>query len=396
MTQGFAWLETPAVQALLRHYGDAGEELRFVGGCVRDSVLGLPVHDIDACSPCPPERAMTFLKEAGVKVIPTGIDHGTITAVIDGQSFEVTTLRKDIETDGRHAVVSYTLDYAEDAARRDFTMNALYCDGEGTLTDFHNGIADAKAGRVTFIGDASARIQEDALRILRFFRFSATHGRTALDDDALEACAKHAPMLQQLSGERVQHEMLKLLTAKAPSAALEALHMTGASKQLWQRDLSLHALGKLLTHESMLRKKPDAIVRLAALLPSQNNVQWLCERWKLSKRDARRLKDLVEHKEEGLANIKRSIFEEGNALTIDRMLMALAGNKASKRHVEDNLHTLLEWQAPPFPITGKILKEHGVAEGPKMGDILAVLREKWIASDYSADASELLDSLAST
>lgn len=393
MTSRFAWLDDAAVKQLVATYHAAGYALRFVGGCVRDSLLERQVHDIDACTPCLPKEGIALLKAAGIKAIPTGIEHGTITAIVKGRPFEITTLRRDIETNGRHAKVTYTHSYEEDAARRDFTMNAIYCDAEGTLSDFHNGAQDAKAGRINFIGDANARIQEDALRILRLFRFYASHGKEGLPEDARAACTANGEMLQHLSGERVQHEMLKLLAAKQPMPALEALQDCGLYSYIFDKKQSLVSLEKCLNAERVLHKKPDAILRAAALAAHPENAQWVADRWKCSKRDAKRLVALVAQKAAPLHNVKRSIFEEGNAPTIDRFIMGFAGNKASLAQLEEAKETLLHWHAPAFPVGGKELKAHGIAEGPQMGDALAVLRERWIESDYSLDASALLASL---
>src|SRR5579872_7361897 len=205
------WLKWPETQALIKAFADAKAPIRFVGGCVRDALLGRAVQDVDVATPLRPEATMALLQKAGIKAIPTGIDHGTATAVIHGKHFEITTLRKDVSTDGRHATVAYTDDWKEDAARRDFTINALYLSPDGELFDYFNGARDAKEGHVRFIGNAGERIREDYLRILRFFRFYAWYGKTEPDKEALTACTEAANNIGTLSGERVQQEMLKLL-----------------------------------------------------------------------------------------------------------------------------------------------------------------------------------------
>jgi poly(A) polymerase len=216
-----AWLNDAKTRTLLAAFGDV--PLRFVGGCVRDAVMGRNVGDIDCATPAKPEEVVALLEAADIKAVPTGLAHGTITAVIDSKPFEITTLRKDVACDGRHAEVEYTDDWQQDALRRDFTMNALYCDAHGEVFDYTDGVDAARAGRIQFIGDAEARIREDGLRILRFFRFFATHGLGAPDTTALKACAAHKAMLADLSGERIQQEMLKLCAAESPYAALEAM-----------------------------------------------------------------------------------------------------------------------------------------------------------------------------
>src|SRR5215510_13136350 len=212
--------ETVAVMAAL---SSAGGEARFVGGCVRDALLGRPVTDVDIATHEPPERVMNLLSRAGIKAVPTGIKHGTVTAVIGRKHFEITTLRRDVETYGRHARVEYTNDWAADAARRDFTMNALFCSLDGTIYDPFGGLADLREHRVRFVGDAEARIREDVLRLLRFFRFYAHYGAPPPDAAALAACRALAPLLPTLSGERVCGETLKLLLAPEPASVFATM-----------------------------------------------------------------------------------------------------------------------------------------------------------------------------
>src|SRR5579859_1790498 len=208
-----SWLDAKATRTLVAALDAGGIDFRFVGGAVRDGLLGRKVSDIDVATPAMPGDVIRAVEAAGLKAIPTGIAHGTVTAVVGRQPFEVTTLRRDVETDGRHAVVAFTDDWRADAARRDFTMNALYADRDGRITDFFGGEADARAGRVRFIGDPGERIAEDALRILRFFRFHAWYGQGALDADGLAASTRLAGMIDRLSGERIRVELFKTLAA---------------------------------------------------------------------------------------------------------------------------------------------------------------------------------------
>ncbi|MEM9682546.1 MAG: CCA tRNA nucleotidyltransferase, partial [Pseudomonadota bacterium] len=217
------WMVAPETVAVLDALEHAGAEARFVGGCVRDSLIGRQVGDIDIATDAVPERVTEALQAADIRAIPTGIDHGTITAVANGVPFEITTLRRDVETFGRHATVAYTDDWIEDAARRDFTINALSLGRDGTLFDPFGGEADLRAGRIRFVGDARARIQEDVLRLLRFFRFHAYYGRNGLDADGLAACREFATRLSGLSAERIWTELRRLLLAPEPTFVLREM-----------------------------------------------------------------------------------------------------------------------------------------------------------------------------
>ena len=225
------WMSAPETRAVVAALSADGAELRFVGGCVRDALADRPVTDFDLATPEPPERVVALLQRAGIKAVPTGIEHGTITAVSGGMPFEVTTLREDVETYGRHAKVAFTDDWVADAARRDFTINALSCSPEGLLYDPFDGLKDLEAGRVRFVGDARARIHEDALRLLRFFRFHAHYGRGAPDLDGLAAASDLAPHLAALSGERVRNELLRLLAAPDPVPVVDIM----LARKCWPR-----------------------------------------------------------------------------------------------------------------------------------------------------------------
>ena len=391
MNDSFAWLQETPARTLLDAFETAGSELRFVGGCVRDSVLGRPIQDIDACTPTPPEQVMGLLADAHIKTIPTGIAHGTITAIIEGTPIEITSLRKDTACDGRHATVVYTDAYEEDAARRDFTMNALYCDRAGQLTDFFGGIGDAQKGRVCFIGEPEARIQEDALRMLRLFRFQAHYGQEPLQNKALEACRTHAPMLEQLSGERIQQEMLKLLAAPEPYAALEALQRAKLGAYLWECARPLDALTRIGAAEAMLRKKPDAILRLSCILEEPEDAAWVAERWRLSKRDSTRLQQLLTPSP--WKDLKRHIVEEGAAPTADRIARNYALGQMDDTTLYHAADVVLHWKIPAFPVSGKDLIARDVDEGEALGNTLETLRLRWIESQYRLGKEELLESL---
>src|SRR5882724_8262937 len=256
------WMADPSVRTLLGALARAGIAARFVGGCVRNTVVGRPVEDIDIAVDRPPETVMRALEAAALKVVPTGIKHGTVTAIVRGRSFELTTLRRDVETDGRRAVVAFTDDWLEDAKRRDFTFNAMYADPDGTIWDPFDGRADLLAGRVCFIGDPDQRIAEDHLRILRFFRFYAWFGRSPLDGAGFDACRRNVGSLSSLSAERVAKELLRLLAALAPADALEAMAEAGALDHWLPEYTGAARLKALIAREDT----PDPLRRLAAIV----------------------------------------------------------------------------------------------------------------------------------
>ena len=258
------WLTGPATVAVFDALEAAGgpDCARFVGGSVRNALVGRPVDDFDIATRLKPEETMAALKRAGIKVVPTGLAHGTVTAVSGKKPYEITTLRRDVETDGRRAVVAFTDDWAEDAARRDFRLNALYADQTGAIFDpTGQGVADALSGRVVFVGDPRTRIEEDYLRILRFFRFYAWYGRSTPDSEGLAACTAHAEGLTRLSAERVSKELLKLLAAPDPRPAVHAMAQAGVLLRL------LPAVADLTAFDAICAASDDAVLRLSALLP---------------------------------------------------------------------------------------------------------------------------------
>jgi tRNA nucleotidyltransferase/poly(A) polymerase len=259
---------------------------RFVGGCVRNTLMGREVDDLDIATQLTPNAVIALAQKSGFAAHPTGIEHGTVTVVVDHQPFEVTTLRRDVSTDGRRATVAFTDDFRADAARRDFTINAMSCDGEGRLFDYFSGQADLAAGTIRFVGPAAQRIAEDFLRILRFFRFLALYGRSPPDAEALAACAAAAPEIARLSGERVQVEMRKLLAANDPVAALALMAETGVLAEVVPGTPARERLARLLA----LAPEADWLVRLAALLRGQaGGADHIASRWRLSNNDAARL-----------------------------------------------------------------------------------------------------------
>ena len=384
------WMRRPATGAVLAAVGAAGRPARFVGGCVRDSLLGRDVRDIDIATAEPPDRVMRLLAEAGIKVLPVGLDHGTVMAVVEGEHFEITTLRVDVETFGRRAKVAFTDDWRADAERRDFTMNALYLDADGTLYDPVDGLSDLRAGRVRFVGDAAQRIEEDYLRILRFFRFHAHYGRAAIDRQGLAACRRLAGGLARLSGERVRAELLRLLAAPAPAPVVEVMAESGVLAVVLPEATRIARLGGLVRVEP----EADAVRRLAALVEGDAAaMRGVAERLRLSNAERDRLIAAAEPLgADDAAAARRLIYGIGTAAFRDRVLLAWAENPAS-----DAYRPLLDlgaaWPAPKFSLKGRDAVKRGVPRGPRVGELIAAVEDWWIAGDFQADRAACLKRL---
>ncbi len=387
---GQAWLDAPDSRRVLRALMAAGKPARFVGGCVRDGLLGLDqagkIPDLATAEP--PEQVIRLLEAAGLRAIPTGLAHGTITAVTADRLFEITTLRRDVDTDGRHAKVAYTDDFEADAARRDLTINAMSCDGEGRLFDYFSGRADLAAGKIRFVGQAAQRIAEDFLRILRFFRFLAHYGRPPPDAEALQACAQAAPCIAKLSGERIQAEMLKLLGAPDPLPALRLMAQTGVLRQVVPGTPDLDRLARLLT------PAPDAdpLLRLAALLRDQA-VADVASRWRLSTRDADRLLALTRDPLPALraspAERRRALHRMGAAHYADLARLA-ATEDADSAALKKALAAAQAWRPKTLPITGHDVLALGVPPGPAVGEVLTKVEDWWAGKDFRPDHAACL------
>lgn len=383
------WMTSEPSRAVFDAIAAAGGEVRFVGGCVRDALLGRPVFDKDAACTLPPERVMEALQAAGIRAIPTGIAHGTVTALSHGQTYEITTLRRDVDCDGRRAEVAFTDDWQEDAARRDFTMNALYCSLDGRLYDYHHGVEDAQAGHVRFIGDARQRIREDGLRILRFFRFFAHYGKGEPDAEALNACAELAAMLDGLSGERIQAEMLKLLAAPAPQEVLRVMAARGILPHIALPFAENTPLAALIAAEP----KPEALRRLALLLRQEPEaLEPLLHRWKLSNAAKTRLRHAVAapHADWTEAEQKRTLRRWGAERFRDAVLLTWAEQPQQAERFRHMLELAESWQPPVFPLSGHDLMAAGVPQGRELGEALAALEDWWEARDYRPGKAELL------
>ncbi len=358
-----------------------GARARFVGGCVRDAMAGRPVTDIDIATTAQPEEGMRLLQAAGIHVVPTGMKHGTITAIVDGKDFEITTLRHDVETYGRHARVAFTDDWKADAARRDFTINAMFCDADGTLYDPFGGLADLAAGRVRFVGSARQRIHEDVLRLLRYFRFTAHYGHLPADDEALAACREMAHHLPKLSGERVRKEILRLLEAPDPLPVCRLMLGEGILLPLLPEALDVARLEKLVLLEKALGRC-DSLLRLAALLPGDaEKAVAVSQRLRLSSEEAARLGMLARERGRRMpSRWRQDFYAFGPAAAADMFLLAAAG-RVRPRAALPTLRRIIRqagsWKRPVFPLKGKDVLALGVSAGPRIGRVLGRVETWW-------------------
>lgn len=369
------WRQRRGMPALLDALG-AGEGLtRYVGGAVRDDLLDLPVSDVDLATRLRPEEVVERLQAAGIKAVPTGFEHGTVTAVSDGHPYEVTTLRRDVETYGRHATVAFTDDWREDAGRRDFTINALMADPQtGEIFDYFGGLADLDQRQVRFIGDPFERIAEDHLRILRFFRFHARFGRGAPDDAALEACTARANDLMALSRERIADELLKLLGVDDPSPTVEVMLDRAILKPvLPEIDAgAVESLRSLVSAEREAGIEPDPLRRFAALLPRDPKVaETIAARLKLSNRARKRLACAAEPQLD--AAPRATAYRAGVGCAVDRLL--IGGRAAEAKDIAG-------WSPPRLPISGGTLIKRGVPEGPAVSRTLRRIEDDWIEAGF--------------
>jgi poly(A) polymerase len=376
----------------------AAFETRYVGGCVRDALLGLDVRDIDLATTAKPSDVMGKLQGAGIKTVPTGLEHGTVTAVEGGEAIEITTLREDIRTDGRHAEVTFTTDWKKDAERRDFTLNALSRDRAGEVFDYVGGVADLKDGRLRFVGDASARIQEDYLRVLRFFRFQAYYGKMLPDEATLEACKAAAPKLSQLSRERVWKEISTLLAAPNPSDAWMLMMKHDIIPHIFPEAQNLQALCSLLSYENMRQgknKNPNPLLRLAALLMDRNGeANALKTRFAMSSNEAEKLglylqNPLVFGDRFSTPNLSFALHRYGFDLTQDFLL--LAQTKGAQFDWESARPVLDKWVPQIFPLKGQDVLALGVPAGPRIGAILREVEEWWVAQNFAPDQAACME-----
>ena len=400
-------MDAPDIFVLFDIMTAGGASIRFVGGCVRDAVLGRAVTDIDLATDAEPARVIELLGERNIRALPTGVEHGTITAILDQRQFQITTLRQDIETDGRRAEVRYTKDWSVDAARRDFTMNSMSADPDGTIYDYVDGLTDLRAGRVRFIGEAEERIAEDYLRILRFFRFHATYGLTAPDAQALQACRDASNQIEKLSGERVWQELSRILVIAEPVQVFALMEEAGILRPLFPVGSSTSRLQALAALEAMVGVAPEPIRRMTALFqPDREEASQIATRLRLSRPETSRLDNLSASRDKSIVGmpdleLRRSLYTLGVDLFQDLFLLdwadqfaldppVVTGNKLEWRATWDAAQC---WQPRVFPLSGKDVIAAGVGEGPAVGKILGNIEDWWIEQAFRPDRDECLEQL---
>jgi poly(A) polymerase len=385
--------ETAAVMAALG-------EARFVGGAVRNALLGVNVSDIDIAVPMPPSEVIARLVAKDIKVVETGMDHGTVTAIVGTQAFEITSLRRDVATDGRHAVIAFTDDWSEDAARRDFTINAMYASASGEIFDFATGVEDLIAGKVRFMGEPGARIAEDYLRILRLFRFHAWYGKGDVDAQGLRAAADAKDKLKTLSAERIAKELLRLLEAGNPTPVLRVMAATGILSELLPGALQLPRLERLVEIDADELAPRDGLLRLAALLPEGGDAAHaVADALKLSNADRLRLEQALSGEriapQLSAPDARRLLYRVGVSRFRDKVRLAWAGAARSANAIQWRMLLAMadNWQRPRFPLSGLDVMQAGVPEGPEIGRVLALVEDWWIGGDFASDEGALRDRL---
>jgi poly(A) polymerase len=366
------WPRREGLRALVAALG--AEHMRWVGGAVRDTLLGAGVHDVDCATLHAPEKVIELCREAGIRTVPTGIEHGTVTAILADGPVEVTTLRRDVATDGRRATIAFATEWREDAARRDFTINALYAHPETLeISDWFGGLADLEARRVRFIGDARERIAEDHLRILRYYRFQARFG-SRLDEEAEQACADLAATLKGLSRERVADELLRLLALPDPGATVARMFERGVLGVILPETCRAHvaALRALIAREEEQAIAPDPVRRLAALLPPSPDVaETVAARLRLSKAQRARLVSAAERREEDAADPQALAYRLSVPFALDRLLLLAQDARA-----------VAGWEPPVFPLKGGAIVARGIAAGPQVARTLQEVERRWVEEGF--------------
>lgn len=398
---GAPWLESAGTRAVIGAMERGGFAARVVGGAVRNALVGAPVKDVDIATTALPQDVIRLAAAAGLGAVPTGLEHGTVTVIASHQPIEVTTLRRDIETFGRHARVTFTTDWAEDAARRDFTLNALYCDADGTVHDPLGAYPDLVARRVRFIGKAEDRIREDYLRILRFFRFTATYAEGPPDAAGLAASVALAPGLAQLSAERVRAELLRLLGAPRAVEVVAVMADAGLIQALIGDRGDVALLGRLAAIEAALGRDADPLLRLGALAGGGRALTALGALLRLSNAESERLArlalpdpafDPATDEREARAFLYRfgvEAFRDGVLFAWARSAAAPDDSRWRGRFVLPN-----RWKVPTLPVRGADLLERGLAEGPAIGRVVRAFEDWWIAEDFPHDEARLAHALS--
>jgi poly(A) polymerase len=407
-----SWFSAPALTRIFDLLNADGGEVRVVGGAVRNSLMGLAVADIDMATTLLPEEVVARAKLAGIKAVPTGIEHGTVTLVIEGKPYEVTTLRRDVETDGRHAEVAFGTDWEVDAERRDLTINALYANAKGEVIDLVDGLSDIEKRNIRFIGNASERVAEDYLRVLRFFRFFAYYGSGRPDADGLRACAQARSKLSTLSAERVWSELKKLLSARDPGRALLWMRTSGVLTEILPESekWGIDAIPGLIAAEQTFGWQPEPLLRLASIVPPDTErLDAMAKRLRLSKAEAayfvawtrapRLPADIAD------TAFDRLLYRHGAKGLATALGLALASSRQKSENdpaqlpETARLQRLLtraeKWQKPIFPLTGADVLATGVPAGPRVGEILGQLEDTWVNGNFNADRATMVARLQS-
>ncbi|MDQ0321240.1 poly(A) polymerase [Pararhizobium capsulatum DSM 1112] len=402
-----AWFSAPALRRVFDLLNADGGEVRVVGGAVRNSLMGLQASDIDMATTLLPQEVMARASTAGIKAVATGIEHGTVTLIIDGKPFEVTTLRRDVETDGRHAEVAFGTDWKVDAERRDLTINALYADAAGEVIDLVGGLADIESRTVRFIGEAEKRVAEDYLRVLRFFRFFAWYGSGRPDADGLRACARARSKLSGLSAERVWAEMKKLLSAEDPGRALLWMRQAGVLTEVVPESekWGIDAIPGLIAAERAFGWKPDPLLRLASIVPpNAERLAEMAKRLRVSKAETAFFAAWAASPTIPAAiadtAFDRMLYRNGAAGLVTRLKLAAA---VTRQKTEGDLSLLAEtarlkrllaraeaWEKPVLPVSGADVLEAGVPAGPRVGELLQRLEDGWVDGNFNADRATLV------
>ena len=398
------WLQDTSLQKLFDILEQDGAVARVAGGAVRNALMAKLASDVDLCTTLPPDHVVQRLEKAGEKAVPTGIEHGTVTAIIDGNPFEVTTLRQDVETDGRHAVVKFGTDWETDAKRRDFTINALYCDREGRVFDPVGGYQDIQDGEIRFIGDAGARIAEDSLRILRFFRFFAWYGDGRPDAAGLKACSANKHLLDGLSAERVWMELKKLLAADDPGRALLWMRTTGVLTRILPETekWGIDALPGLIGLEDSETWQKDPMLRLMAMIrPHEDTVAGLSARLSLSNAESGRLQAWAGSEppkpDTPTDDLDKTLYKGSSEGIIDALRLEIVHLLGRDEATNANralglLDHAESWKRPEMPVKGRDLVDLGFSSGPEMGAVLKKLENLWVEGGFKASKKDLLAS----
>ncbi|MCE9506949.1 MAG: CCA tRNA nucleotidyltransferase [Alphaproteobacteria bacterium] len=393
-----AWMVAPETAHVMAALLEDGGDARFVGGCVRDALVNRKVLDIDIATKLKPEAVIERLIRHKINYAPTGLKHGTVTAIADGHPFEITTLRRDVATFGRHAEVEFTDDWAADAARRDFTINAMSCTIDGNIFDPCGGVEDLRLGRVRFVGDPATRIHEDVLRILRFFRFYAHFGRGEPDAAALEACAAAAAQIPKLSAERIRQEILKLLDSDRCPAVWRLMLQCGVVAQFLPEAVRVETLENLVRLETGHHDGAIVLRRLAAVLDvTAGEIPRISQSLRLSNGQSAQLLKMIDP---GVkvsltmsdAEARQVVYKLGNDMARNVLLLA-AAKAGNKGDLERLYQTATAFRAPRFPLQGQDLLDLGYAPGPEMGKTLEALEAWWIGEDFSPNRAECLQKL---